>query len=500
MYSGNGKYSLGKLWRQVVGKQAGRQLRGALIDGALSRIPGATGVIHGPNGPANYTGSGLYTRGKKRRAKRTTRGYKKKTVRKRSTRRTGVYGNNLMRGMGGRTNARISHIKNETGDIVIQHREYLGDVFGPAAGEQFSNQVFQLNPGLEQTFPWLSQLAPNYEEHEFKQLIFSYRSVTTDVGSSTTGQCGTIVMATNYNPDSKVFYDKGQMLEYAHAMSCKTTESMEHGVECDPKKSALSQRLFVRSGPAPGVESLKDYDIGKFQLAICNAPSAYANLPIGELWVTYTIRLSKPKLFTGRGQAISRFVCCNNNTTFTTKPTWNVPFIAGQIYVDQQNNLPMQVSESIANLVTITFPANRGGAFKIITRCRNESGQALTGNVTPPYYTIGSGNISEIKDIVSEEATTDRISWTSTTAIVGSSSPIWVDVTSECHIFVRQAQANVNNVMNLNFVAGPATKMSCMIEVVEYNSFGIEASKNGQYQQPIFIAPSTGTLVPFNQV
>jgi hypothetical protein len=36
--------------------------------------------------------------------------------------------------------------------------------------EDFQNQSILLNPGLEASFPWLSQVAQNFEEYEFVQL------------------------------------------------------------------------------------------------------------------------------------------------------------------------------------------------------------------------------------------------------------------------------------------------------------------------------------------
>lgn len=180
---GRGAYSLGKLSRTAAGKNIGR----ALIKRAANMI----------SGRGMYTGRGSYV------------------------------GNSLM---GSTPPQVITSAIDETGAVTVSKLEFLSEIYGPPSGDAFNVQKFELNPGLENTFPWLSQVAQNYEEYEFVQLVFSYRSTVTDIGSSTTGQCGTVIMATVYDPSSAVFTDKTAMMGYDGSMSSKTTENMVHGV------------------------------------------------------------------------------------------------------------------------------------------------------------------------------------------------------------------------------------------------------------------------------
>lgn len=523
------KYSLGKLWRTVIGKKTGRALQTAIGNKLLDSFSGpsssysagsndnfATANIEGKGmytGMGMYTGAGRYKRRRitrrrrysgRKRVSRANRGYS----RRRYSVRKGRYSNNLIRG-GMNTNPRARTVNNETGDVIVVHKEYLGDIYGPS--NAFNVQSFQLNPGLEATFPWLAQVAQNYEEYAFDQLVFSYRSTVTDIGNSTTGQCGTCIMATNYDPDAKPFYDKGQMLEYVHAMSSKTTESMDHGVECDPKKKNL-HRLFVRSGPPDrGSMDLKDYDTGKFQLAIANSPSAYANQSLGELWVYYKVRLSKPKIYTGRGNAISRFVAVSGyDTAVGNQPNGEQMMLNDYIYPSQQNNLAMRLTSNNAGQLTLTWPANAGGAYKV---------QIVITPMAPTDYVLtapvfkgpdgsgatagGSGNIKAIKDLISQDGQPTSV-WAS--AQVGAANPTQ-DVMSECHVFVTQATNGVNNSIIIDNTAATATSaVFCMVFVEEYNSQGIENPTNstgpntGIYQQPLFVQPQTGTLLALTSV
>lgn len=228
--------------------------------------------------------------------------------------------NDLVEG-GAPSVAQFASTGDETGALAISNREYLGDVFGNAlvaVGSQpisFTKTSYILNPGLEKTFPWLSQIASNYEEYEFKQLMFTYKSTVQDINSNN-GQVGTAIMTTTYNANASDFPDKASMMQYAHSSSMKVTDDGIHGVECDPSKLSGSPGKFIRSGNID-VTDLNTYDYGKFQLGIANTPSSLANNAIGELWVSYTLILRKPKIVTNKGLTISRFLAV---TRFESNP------------------------------------------------------------------------------------------------------------------------------------------------------------------------------------
>lgn len=188
---------------------------------------------------------------------------------------------------------------------TITNREYVADVFAPAANATFTPQEYPLNPGMSKLFAWLSQIAINYEEYAIKQLIVTYKSTVADFASAS-GQVGQVIMATQYNPTSDPFGSKEEMMLYEGGMSCKTTEHMQHGIECDPVKLPGNEYKFVRNGNLPISEDLKEYDLGRLCMAITGTPSTYAGQIIGELWVSYTIVLRKPKVASGHAYNIKR--------------------------------------------------------------------------------------------------------------------------------------------------------------------------------------------------
>jgi len=186
----------------------------------------------------------------------------------------------------------------ETGALHINHTEYVQDVLGTS---EFTNNAYPINPGDPALFPWLSQIACNYDEYEFSGLVFHYRSVTGDVVTSTS-QLGTVILVTNYNSGAAPFTSKQSMMDYDGASRVKISEDLISGVECDRSKLSMGGSLFVAlNGTVPPGQDLKTYYHGLFQIAT-NACSSTGQ--IGELWVSYKVTLRKPKAAVSIGAQI----------------------------------------------------------------------------------------------------------------------------------------------------------------------------------------------------
>lgn len=177
----------------------------------------------------------------------------------------------------------------ETGDITISHKEFLQAI--TPSSSSFQTQYFQaINPGLSEFAPWLAQIAQYYEEYELIQCMFEFKSLVTEGNSTAAGQ---VIVATQYNPLNSPFVSQQNMENYVHAKSCKMTTSMLHGVECDPHKRGGSAIEYVRTSTVPAGQDAKTYDLGVTQLSTVGASPG---LTIGNLYVHYTVRLSKSKV------------------------------------------------------------------------------------------------------------------------------------------------------------------------------------------------------------
>jgi hypothetical protein len=271
------------------------------------------------------------------------------------TGRGGYVANELV--AGGEPSMTMSH-GDETESITISNREYISDIYGPGSSA-FTNNAFVLNPGLQQNFPWLAQLAANYEEYEFEKLVFMFKT-TVDLGNATTaGQAGTIIMACDYNASHDLFLNKEVMMQYHGAVSAKTTDDMVCGIECDYTKTA-NIASFIRTGPVPYGEDPKTYDLGIFQYAINNCPAVLQNQQIGELWVEYTCRLKIPKLTTSRGMFQQRdiYIAPSGATLSATSFMGTIGLGTTVHLKGLQNNIGSMLSYS-----TATFPASQTDAY-----------------------------------------------------------------------------------------------------------------------------------------
>lgn len=209
--------------------------------------------------------------------------------------RVGNGGGNLRMG------TQAPRVANSNGRFIITHEEYLGDL---NSSQAFVNNGFALNPGLTLAqggfCNWLPNVAQQFEQWKPKGIVFTYKSTSSDAVLSTAANSalGTVSMATDYNALNPAFANKLQMENYEHSVSCKPSVNMRHFVECARKQTPVSE-LYIRTGAVPTGADQRLYDLGLFQLAASGQQSAGGAM--GELWVSYTIELLKPRIQSGIG-------------------------------------------------------------------------------------------------------------------------------------------------------------------------------------------------------
>ena len=253
--------------------------------------------------------------------------------------------------------------------------EFLQSIYAPQTTGAFQNTVLPLNPGLQQTFPWLALVAPQFEEYEFLQLMFYWRPMVSDFNSGT-GQTGEVIMVTQYNPSDPPFIDTLRAKSYDMAMSCKASLSMNHGVECDPTKNSGAAGKYIRVGPLTGDTDIKQYDLGNLNVIVTGTPAEYNGQLLGELWVAYTVQLRKPKLPVSTGDTILRDYFCNADIVTTIS--------------DDANKFTSWPSRAIgyAEQNRISMP----GEGIVITGAGGPTAQ-LTVAYSPPLWYTGDLNI-----------------------------------------------------------------------------------------------------------
>lgn len=302
--------------------------------------------------------------------------------------------------------------------ITITHRERVADIIA-ASDSKFHVNEFRINPGIERTFPWLSQLAANYEEYEFEQLVFEYEGHQMVGLKNTLDLQGQIMCATQFNTRAKAFTDRHEIMAYPHANHTTLNGRLAHGVEADPGKISGEGHKYIRLGGLETDDDMRDYDHAKFTLAQNNVPSDLYDKEVGQLFVYYTVRLFKPKLAAGRGDAISVYRQFTQfrtgiDTDYHLSPFGdekssgdNAALVHSKNSLDMKFEATRSTNTTGAQFSKWTFPPEANGVYRITARVAGESlptsgvaSVVLGGNVSYralmyPHTTITAGDLEK---------------------------------------------------------------------------------------------------------
>lgn len=198
-------------------------------------------------------------------------------------------------------------INNNRKTLHVAHSELIASINTPSSGDYLICGLM-LNPGNQTAFPWLSQLALNFEYYNFKNLKFRY------VPRCSMMVSGSCVMAVDYDVmDSSPVH----MADIANMLGAKPFAVYENAMTvCDPRSLHLYPYRYLRSsGNDPRLEA-----VGNFFLMINTGD---VDTTMGDLWVDYDIELFCPQFAepsgavrTAPGTAIitSRSPTGDNNT------------------------------------------------------------------------------------------------------------------------------------------------------------------------------------------
>lgn len=190
----------------------------------------------------------------------------------------------------------VPTIVNDGGGTIVRHAEFLQNIVAPASPEDFTLDSFDVNPGDPDLFPWLSQVAKNYQQWRPRGMIFVFRSTSSDITAG--GALGTFAMSSNYNSLEATFTNMRDMLNAKYAVSGKPSRDYVHTIEC-ARSERPTEILYVK-GPNSSDTLSQDanmFNLCKFQYATEGLPSGLtAGEILGELWISYEIELMKPVL------------------------------------------------------------------------------------------------------------------------------------------------------------------------------------------------------------
>lgn len=172
--------------------------------------------------------------------------------------------------------------------IEVTHTEYLTDLFEwdySSDPELFDEELrtFYINPGLKETFPWLSEMAGMYEKYTVKNLDIFYLT------SSSTQERGKIIITPDYDVTDNPPTGQAAMLNTSGTKYGSFWEEI-HCRIAPNKIHSLNKQLYVRDGSIPGEP--KSYDGVK---VFITCPGDGERL-IGSLFIKYTIEFHSPQV------------------------------------------------------------------------------------------------------------------------------------------------------------------------------------------------------------
>lgn len=248
-----------------------------------------------------------------------------------------------------------------------------------------------LNPGDSSFFPWLSGVAPNWERYRFNELIFSYKSTSSDSIGGSNPQIGTINFVFNGDSEDTAPPTYQVFKNYAGNRSAKLSEHMIF-----PIRGASSNQdgwLFV--APQPQIDDLSDYYLGRLNIAVQGAQTTGV---IGELYVSYSVTFAKSKLSTGIGAQLGYFV----QATTETRAAESADYTNSSVVYTGTN---MGVTYNSTTKV-YTFPSGSDNAYWAVLQFNGATG---TSNQFPNTLALVTTNITMYNGIGSSTSLVDNL-------------------------------------------------------------------------------------------
>ncbi len=173
--------------------------------------------------------------------------------------------------------------------VTVRHREFIATI--PSSVEFAVQKSFQLNPGNQNTFPWLSTIANSFQEYRFKGVVFHYIPTSGHAISGTSPSLGSVMMQTSYRANDSPPSTKAELLNEYWSGETVPAETLAHPIECNPAENPFNVQ-YVRRGDLPSGDNQLFYDLGVTH--VCTAGQLAAGNVLGDLWVTYEVELKKP--------------------------------------------------------------------------------------------------------------------------------------------------------------------------------------------------------------
>jgi len=179
---------------------------------------------------------------------------------------------------------KIEHLP--SGDCVITHTEQFDSLVTSSSAGVYQVTGYPMNPGLTAMFPWLSNIARNYESYKFLKFAVDYQP------TCGTSESGIAIIGADYDALDTGPADVKTIMSYRSSKWGNTYKDFTHYAKAEDLSK--NKTYFVRTGDAPGGSDLRLYDTGN--VFVASQGDSNTSKSVGYLAVTYTIRLMTPSV------------------------------------------------------------------------------------------------------------------------------------------------------------------------------------------------------------
>lgn len=262
---------------------------------------------------------------------------------------------------------------------VLQKREFVRSIVGTINFQTILNEL--VTPDNEGLFPWLSSIAPNFERYHFDELVFEYRSTSSDNFAGTNSNIGTAIFYFNSDTQDILPTNKFETKNYENTVSVRLNDHVNFPI----RGGSANQGGWLYTNN----NQIRDKDITDFVLGrlVLSTDGAQSTGVVGELFVNYVCRFKTSKLAVSLGQSMKTYRANISNLYLSPTADWITPTALGGAVTIYRNDLGIVLTPN-----TITFPAGTIGAYYIIINVTGAAATAIKSALGVLTITNATGN------------------------------------------------------------------------------------------------------------
>jgi len=175
------------------------------------------------------------------------------------------------------------------GGVCVVHREFAMNLVVPEIRQAFSTFTLGLNPGNATIFPWLSNIATDFQLFRFKGVVIEFVSFTSPMNLQPA--MGYIMMSGVYNVLQAPYENSVELENSAEAIVFRPDRSAMYGMEC---KDTNYRKYFVLQPTAQIIDDAL-YTPFNIQIATEGLPDTFQpGSVLGQIWISYEIEFFEP--------------------------------------------------------------------------------------------------------------------------------------------------------------------------------------------------------------